>query len=134
MTRRANTTDADVATLDKLLSAHIPFGSRHYLEDLQAAVRRQPAGLAPCQRRHIRYLARRFLNCDGTPFDATAVNASWLDFIDAVLATQPPQIVRDDLALMRDLIADRPEQPIPETWPGRIAEYAWSAGLVRGCA
>ena len=33
-----------------------------------------------------------------------------------------------------DLIAQRPAQPIPPTWPERIARHAWRAGLVRGRA
>ena len=122
--------EADL-TLDRLLRANIPGGWRHYLEELRAY---DWHTLAPCQRRTIRSLARNYLRSDGTARDDTARNSSWIALLDAILAKSDTAAARHDLALMRDLIAQRPAQPIPPTWPEQIARHAWRAGVVRGVA
>ena len=128
--RPGNLAEADL-TLDRLLRANIPGGWRHYLDELRGYDWRT---LAPCQRRTIRSLARKYLFSDGTPRDDTAVNSSWIHLLDAILATSHTTAERHDLELMRDLLAKRPAQPIPPTWPDIIARHAWRAGLVRGQA
>ena len=131
---KMNAADADVAALDRLLRANIPSGWRHYLRELQVAVYQENADFAPIQRKRIHYLAKCYLQPDGTPRDDTAVNSSWIGLLNAILATSDSTVERHDLMLMRYLIAKRPAQPIPPTWPEQIARHAWRTGVVGGQA
>jgi hypothetical protein len=123
------------ALLDRLVHAPLPGGWAHEARELRRMLQQRPErGLAASQWRRVQWLSERHLNADGTPRTCEVESAAWLALADRTLRARLSSHVRTDLRLMRDLIAERPELPLPPTWPEAIGRAALGADVLQGAA